>query len=73
MGASGSELSIGGATALTSVGTRKSTSTPHRPLSTHNHQRLDLHAPPQTGTMNRHSSRRRTRTTGSFEATGGVN
>lgn len=73
VGASGSETSIGGATALTAAGTRESTSIRHRPLGAHNHHRSDSHVPPQTRTMSRRSSRRHARTTTSLEATGRIN
>ena len=76
MGAStGPELlSIGGVTSAT-AGTRKlPTSILRRPFRTHNYQRLNSRARPQTGTMSQRSSQHRTGSTGArlSEPTGGT-
>lgn len=74
VGASGSELSIGGVTTSTTVGTKKSTSIRRPPSSAHSHQRSDSRAQPQTGMTSPHSSHHRAGITGVelSEATGGT-
>ena len=59
MGASGSELSIGGATTSATVGTKTSTSIRRRHSSTNHHQRLDSRVSLQAGMTSRRSSHHR--------------
>ena len=60
VGASRSELSIGGATTIVTAGTQTPTSVRRGPSSTRDHQRLDSSVPTHTGMMGLGSSHHRT-------------